>query len=92
MKLSNRNREQGYCLENVTGWAIGAKLVGSENLSDHSRDIDDLDDKLERVIVPMYYGNRDVWIEIMQHCIAINASFFNSHRMVQQYVLNAYFI
>jgi len=79
-------------IENVTGWAIGAGLVGSENPSDHSRDIDDLYDKLEKVVVPMYYGNRDVWIEIMQHCIAINASFFNSHRMVQQYVLNAYFI
>jgi len=79
-------------IENVTGWAIGARLVDPEKPSDHSRDIDDLYDKLEKVVVPMYYGNRDAWIQIMQHCIAINASFFNSHRMVQQYVLNAYFI
>lgn len=28
----------------------------------------------------------------MLHCIAINGSFFNTRRMVQEYVLDAYFI
>jgi len=27
----------------------------------------------------------------MKHAIAFNASFFNTHRMVQEYVMNAYF-
>jgi starch phosphorylase len=27
----------------------------------------------------------------MAYCIAINGAFFNTQRMVQQYVLNAYF-
>lgn len=35
-------------------------------------------------------GNRDAWTDIMRHTIAMNASFFNTHRMVLQYVLNAY--
>jgi len=26
----------------------------------------------------------------MRHAIALNASYFNAHRMVQQYVVNAY--
>jgi starch phosphorylase len=57
--------------------------------------IDDLDAaglywKLQRVVVPTFYRNRENWIDIMRHAIALNASFFNTHRMVQQYVTNAY--
>jgi starch phosphorylase len=28
---------------------------------------------------------------VMAHAIALNGSFFHTHRMVQQYVLSAYF-
>ena len=28
---------------------------------------------------------------MMQHCIALNGTFFNTHRMLGQYVSNAYF-
>jgi len=28
---------------------------------------------------------------VMKHCIALNGSFFNTQRMLQQYVLRAYF-
>ena len=38
----------------------------------------------------MYYQSRDRWIDVMRHAIALNASFFNTHRMVQQYAVNAY--
>jgi len=48
-------------------------------------------EKLERVIVPMFYQDRDRFIEVMRHAIALNGSFFNTQRMLQQYVLNAYF-
>jgi len=74
------------CLEGVTGWSIGSAEAGSSE-----KEARDLYDKLERIILPMYYKERDNWIRIMQHSIAINASFFNTHRMVQQYVLNSYF-
>ena len=30
-------------------------------------------------------------MDIMRHAIALNGSFFNTQRMVQQYVLKAYF-
>jgi starch phosphorylase len=75
------------CIEKRTGWAIDSAL---EETSDDEKDADRLYEKLERIIVPTFYTNREKWINIMSHCIAINASFFNTHRMVQQYVLNAY--
>jgi len=39
----------------------------------------------------MFYQDRDRFIEVMRHAIALNGSFFNTQRMLQQYVLNAYF-
>jgi starch phosphorylase len=39
----------------------------------------------------MFYKDRDRFIEVMRHAIAVNGSFFNTQRMLQQYVLNAYF-
>ncbi len=75
-------------IEDVTGWSIGPKA--SDATSDSSSDALELYEKLQTKIVPMFYNNQDSWINIMQHSIAINASFFNTHRMVQQYVLNSY--
>jgi starch phosphorylase len=46
--------------------------------------------KLESVILPMYYEERNRYLSVMQHAIAINGSFFNTQRMVQQYITDAY--
>jgi len=78
------------CIENITGWAIGPEK-GKEEASDDEIDRRDLYDKLENWIMPKFYNDRDNWIRTMRSCIAINASFFNTNRMIQQYVLNAYF-
>ncbi|MBU4377457.1 MAG: alpha-glucan family phosphorylase [Candidatus Omnitrophica bacterium] len=75
------------CIENVTGWAIGS--IQSQN-TDSAQDAYDLYRKLEKIIIPMFYKERDKWLEVMRHAIALNASFFNTQRMVQEYVLNAY--
>jgi len=40
----------------------------------------------------MFYSDRTRFIDVMLHSIAINGSFFNTQRMVLQYVLKAYFI
>jgi starch phosphorylase len=48
-------------------------------------------DKLERLVIPLFYNDRDRFIEVMRHAIALNGSFFNTQRMVLQYVLKAYF-
>ena len=82
------------CIEGLTGWSIRERgeATGSLAGKDGSEDARSLYDKLERVIVPLYYHDRDRFIDVMRHCIAINGSFFNTHRMIQQYVLNAYFL
>jgi starch phosphorylase len=79
------------CVENITGWALGPEKTKEEE-SDDEIDKFDLYDKLEKWIIPKFYNDRDNWIRTMRSCIAINASFFNTNRMIQQYVLNAYFM
>jgi len=78
------------CIENITGWAIGPEKTDKDE-SDDETDKNDLYHKLETWIIPKFYNDRDNWIRTMRSCIAINASFFNTNRMIQQYVLNAYF-
>jgi starch phosphorylase len=75
------------CIENVTGWAIGST---QKHNTDSTQDAHDLYQKLEKIIIPMFYQEKDKWLEVMRHAIALNASFFNTQRMVQEYVLNAY--
>ena len=78
------------CIEAVTGWAIGAD-GGVVEAHDASLDANSIYEKLEKIIVPMFYIEPDRYLEVMRHAIALNGSFFNTHRMVQQYVLRAYF-
>ena len=74
-------------VEGVTGWSIGESDAPE---SDPSRDIASLYDKLEKVIVPMFYQQPDAYTSVMRSAIALNASFYNSQRMVFQYMENAY--
>ena len=49
-------------------------------------------DKLdERAVIPTFYQDRNRFVEMMRHCIALNGSFFNTHRMIQQYVSQSLF-
>jgi starch phosphorylase len=79
------------CIEGVTGWSIGPADRKTAVVSDHSQDALSLYDKLEQIILPLYYHRRDDYLDVMRHAIALNGSFFNTHRMLQQYVLKAYF-
>ncbi len=78
-------------IEGVTGWSIGPISINQLYPEEMSQeDSKDLYHKLRTVIVPMFYKNQDKWVEIMRQSIAFNASFFNTHRMVQQYAANAF--
>ena len=80
-------------IEGVTGWAIGEAHRGDpgpETPVDNAYDAESLYSKLEGVILPLYYGSRDRYLDVMRHAIAINGSFFNTQRMVQQYITDAY--
>ncbi len=78
-------------IEGVTGWSIGEMNRKQEGSNDWLKDASSLYDKLERTILPLFYQDRDRFIEVMRNAIAINGSFFNTHRMMQEYVLKAYF-
>lgn len=72
------------CIEGVTGWAI----------DDHDRAEEEaasLYSKLETKILPLYYQDKAGWRKLMQTTIAMNGSFFNTQRMLEQYISNAYY-
>jgi len=77
-------------IEGVTGWAIGPLRSSGDDAVNNEADADSLYEKLETVILPMYYNERQRYLSVMQHAIAINGSFFNTQRMVQQYISDAY--
>ncbi len=76
-------------VEGVTGWTVGKEERTPPD--DMKELVDDMYDKLERVILPIFYGDPDGYALVMRSAIAFNGSFFNTQRMVSQYLCNAYF-
>jgi len=74
-------------VEGATGWHIGQEEIPETS----ANEIESLYHKLETIIVPMFYGRPDAYVEVMRLSIALNGSFFNTQRMLSQYVLDAYF-
>jgi starch phosphorylase len=77
------------CIEGITGWAIGDHSASPQQ-DRNAADASSLYDKLEHAILPLFHQHRDGYIDVMRHAIALNGSFFNSHRMVEEYELKAY--
>jgi starch phosphorylase len=73
-------------IEGITGWSIG----GDDPNAGGGTEVEDLYDKLEGSIVPLYYDRALGYARIRRSAIALNGSFFNTQRMVAQYVTNAY--
>jgi len=79
------------CVENLTGWAIGRlRRRTSRKVNTSARDASALYDKLESTILPMFYNDRPRYLRIMLFALALNGSFFNTQRMLQEYLLKAY--
>jgi starch phosphorylase len=74
-------------IEGVTGWSIGDENDAAGDPAAESRS---LYDKLENVILPLFYNRPDDFASVMRSAIAFNGSFFNTQRMVSQYLRNAY--
>ena len=72
------------CAENTTGWAI-------EDGETEAAEANSLYDKLEKLHRPHVRQPHTPGPRMQQHCIAINGSFFNTHRMLAQYFENSYF-
>jgi len=86
-------------VEGVTGWSIGHDtwtpdstvdpMGGSIGQSDDA-DAASLYDKLEHEILPMWYRRPDEYAAVMRAAIALNGSYFNTQRMMRDYVVRAY--
>jgi starch phosphorylase len=78
-------------IEGYTGWSIGPNPTETtlvDNLD--TRDADDFYNKLDQIIIPMFYNHRPTWVRMMQNAIGKNAYYFNCHRMMRRYVTEAY--
>jgi glycogen phosphorylase len=73
------------CVEGITGWSIGA---GLEN--DEQNDVESLYYKLENTILPCFYYDKADWSNIRRNSVSINASYFNTHRMLMEYLTDGY--
>jgi starch phosphorylase len=74
------------CIEGITGWAVGSANDAADIAAGA------LYDKLEQVVLPLYYANVEPrgWMQVMKGAISKNASYFNSHRMMRRYATEAY--
>jgi|WetSurMetagenome_2_1015567.scaffolds.fasta_scaffold04526_2 glycogen phosphorylase len=81
------------CTEGVTGWAIGPHP--RELLEEKIRrelELQDLYSKLEYLIIPTYYNQRDAWVNLMKNSIAKIAYYFQTQWVVRRYITEAYLI
>lgn len=67
--------EEG-CIENETGW--------------HFSTSNELYDLLQNTVVQLFHSKKEEWLQIMQKTIMLNGSFFNTHRMINEYISYAY--
>jgi glycogen phosphorylase len=74
-------------LEGVTGWSIGDALDFQD---DPETERLALYNKLNYVIVPLFYGSPVNYGRVMRNTIAVNGAYFSAQRMLQQYVAEAY--
>ncbi|MBU1704156.1 MAG: alpha-glucan family phosphorylase, partial [Nanoarchaeota archaeon] len=82
-------------VEGVTGWGIGNdpsmehfKRVNADwSLRERMRvdNARDLIEKIGGVIVPLFKGDKKGWADVGKHAAALNGSYYNSHRMLDEY-------
>ncbi|MDV2481431.1 alpha-glucan family phosphorylase [Methanoculleus sp. Wushi-C6] len=78
-------------MEGNTGWAIGPApdaIIGIE--ARRAMELDDLYNKLEYLIIPKFYHEKDSWATMMRNSIGKIASHFHTHRMMRRYASEAY--
>jgi starch phosphorylase len=81
------------CVEGVTGWAIGPHP--RELVTEKERRMNELHDlygKLEYLIAPTFYRQRDDWITLMKNSISRIAYYFQIQWVMRRYITEAYII
>jgi len=74
------------CIDGVTGWAIGHGRADASDADDARL----LYERLENDVASRYYRDPEGYAWVRRNAIALNGSYFNTQRMVEQYALGAY--
>jgi starch phosphorylase len=78
------------CVEGVTGWAVGRDGATLTDEAHGELIENDLYNKLENVVLPLYHQDRERWIWMMGQAISKIACYFNTQRMMRRYAAEAY--
>ena len=78
-------------IEGMTGWSVGGRYEQADNSRKDVNHADSLYQKLEQAIIPLYYQEPDRFTDTGRHALALNGSYFNTQRMLLQYVQRAYY-
>lgn len=74
------------CVEGITGWAIG----NDGDAASYHAHAAALYEKLEGVILPLYYSDPTRWRGMMKQAMGTIGYYFNSQRMMRRYATEAY--
>jgi glycogen phosphorylase len=74
------------CVEGITGWSIG----NDGDAASYEAHAAALYEKLEKVVLPLYYSEPVRWRAMMKQSIGIIGYYFNSQRMMRRYATEAY--
>ena len=79
-------------IQGVTGWVVKSPLNegGTGAIEQDDADAHALYEQLENHVLPCFHHHPGQWHEVMRNAIAVNGSFFNTHRMIDQYRMIAY--
>ncbi len=78
-------------IEGVNGWGIGPKPSWRDMTeSKDEEDLEDIYGKLAYVIIPTFYKHKDEWVQLMKNSIATIGPYFNTYRMVSEYISKVY--
>ena len=81
--------------DGTNGWAIGGNEESPDSEDQDKRDAEQIFDLLEYEIIPLFFdrgpdGLPHAWIEKMKNSMAKISGYFNSHRMIEQYMEEYY--
>jgi glycogen phosphorylase len=92
----NFSVQDGWVIESgvpnkKTGWPIGPPPVENDLVPvDDSVDATSLYDTLGNEIIPMFHSDPNAFAEMRRNAISMDASYFNTRRMVEDYMKKAY--
>ncbi|MCL5122928.1 MAG: alpha-glucan family phosphorylase [Deltaproteobacteria bacterium] len=81
--------------DGTNGWAIGSDEDSPDSEDHDRRDAEQIFDLLEYEIIPLFFnrgpdGLPHAWIEKMKNSMSKISGYFNSHRMIEQYMEEYY--